>query len=639
MPNVKIDANTVFDDHSHVRLKRKKKTPSQRVDWKSVDSTTFIQMRKKYFNKIIGGDANQVKCIVQVRNSEGNLVECGKVYSNCSSDTKNKHLSKHVGLQEFQGAKLVQGTLDQLVSSDKDHFKNLAVSLVINNNLSFNVLESTEWNAIVTKIMCKENFGSHSAKSRLHDLVVRGTSNLLEVIKSLAWYSISEDEGTVNNSTIVLHGMHYCCSEDLSINNILLRYFETDNKEAVTLCGHWNETIRRYKLNKTQITAFESDQALYYVPRGLGVIHSVCGVHMGDLVLEDNYVYIQEEVDKAVAIRKFVTVGSNEKIYFTKQLAAGLPEKRFPINSMVRFVTHRDSFTHIVCYQQQLIDLLEEKGELDLVLKDTEIETYREVANIFDMMRNVMDKLQSCSICYFMPLFWGIYQKLVLLQKNETRFPPRSGQLLFISGVKESILKRITDTQLTQHQRDLMMKAMLMEPYIKPSILEIFPTVNKQTVLARSKRELLNELTQIIRKKHESQVTIRDLNVEEPNPKKKKVEDDFLSFLAPNEDDEEEPVSTTSKDKEYVWFKKYLDGEQICLSSDASNRFWLDLKEVYPSCFSMVLKYRSILSSSIFEEQCFSQIGRIVTEDRESLKPETVEEIMFYKKNQSLIYK
>ena len=86
----------------------------------------------------------------------------------------------------------------------------------------------------------------------------------------------------------------------------------------------------------------------------MGIKHCVCGVHMLDLSVEDNYNPdsgngIQAEIDKFIAIRKFLTQTSSiEKDYLKAQAQRKEGKSSsFPINSMVRFVTHKESFDHV----------------------------------------------------------------------------------------------------------------------------------------------------------------------------------------------------------------------------------------------------------------------------------------------------
>ena len=122
-----------------------------------------------------------------------------------------------------------------------------------------------------------------------------------------------------------------------------------------------------------------------------------------------------------------------------------------------------------------------------------------------------------------------------------------------------------------------------------------------------------------------------------PKKKKKKEEIDIFSYLKEDEKDEDYDCPI-SKDQEFIWFVEYLKINQGIGSNEASKLFWLDKKDSYPNCFKMVQKYRSILCTSIFEEQLFSVVGKIATEDCTSLKDKTIDEMLFYKKNKMVIF-
>ena len=49
--------------------------------------------------------------------------------------------------------------------------------------------------------------------------------------------SVSEGEGTIDGGTKVLQNIHVC-NEELEIKSYFLKYFDTVNKEAITLIAH-----------------------------------------------------------------------------------------------------------------------------------------------------------------------------------------------------------------------------------------------------------------------------------------------------------------------------------------------------------------------------------------------------------------
>jgi hypothetical protein len=79
--------------------------------------------------------------------------------------------------------------------------------------------------------------------------------------------------------------------------------------------------------------------------------------------------------------------------------------------------------------------------------------------------------------------------------------------------------------------------------------------------------------------------------------------------------------------------KKYLDNDLGIKTSESSELFWKERAKEFPHVIRLVCKYRSVACTSIFEEQCFSTIDKIMTRDRENLRDETVQAMMFCKKN------
>ena len=139
---------------------KKKNTP--KIDSSSISLEDFEKMRKKYYKFTGENKRKQAKCLVKLISPDGKEVECGKIYNNVSTDTCNKHLCKHVTLEEFTGKKLLQGNLNNFIkqfSSVEKELKTLLLSLIVNNNLSWATLDSQEWKDIMSLHMHHDYFG------------------------------------------------------------------------------------------------------------------------------------------------------------------------------------------------------------------------------------------------------------------------------------------------------------------------------------------------------------------------------------------------------------------------------------------------------------------------------------------------
>jgi hypothetical protein len=625
----------------------KKKTPKPKIDMSTVGLNEFQGMRKKYFKWSGEGKERKAFCQAPAKTPDGKDRLCQKEFSDPSSDTQNKHLAHHVLLPEFNGKKLIQGNLNDLIkaNSPEFQFRNIALSFVVNNNLSWNVLESPEWKTLVISHVGTDPFASHAAKTLMKEHTKKGRLKLKLLLEKAVAYSISEDEGTVDSGTKVLQNVHVC-DVDLVIKSYVLKYIDTVNKEAVTLIGHWEKTMDAFNLVKKKISAFGSDQALECVPRGMSIIHIPCATHLLDLSLEDVYIFIREEVEKLTTIRQLLTIKNNETQYHKQQVLKHLPEQCFPITALVRFVTHQQPFTHASKYHEVINLTLELLKNPTLMLKESEIETIKSCVPVFEIVHAGMKATQmtDAHLANYLPIMYGIMHQLDLLGKTDKRFIARSGQELFRQGVYDAIKLRIESSQLNESQRDLMIRSIMMDPYFKSKIATIFPSITSRTsMIARCRKALEAELKEIVRDVRDKQIVIdEESSEEEPPPtapkKKKKVQKDvdLFAYLADEPTgDEDCPLA---KDPEILWFSDYLKNDQGIGSASSSKTFWLEKKVKVPSCFVLVQSYRSILCTSIFEEQTFSQINRIVTEDRASLKDETVEDMLFFKKNKSLIF-
>ena len=288
-----------------------------------------------------------------------------------------------------------------------------------------------------------------------------------------------------------------------------------------------------------------------------------------DLSLEDNYIFIKEEVEKAIDIRKFITTSSElYLLYSEEQSNAHLPERSIPINSMVRFVTYEDIFNHISIYTHPLNSLLSIHKE-SLVLRESEIETYSTLCDVFKAARACMKTLQCHPISHYLMCMWGLMFQLKNLLKKES-FGERTGQELFTNCLIRSIEERVgTSVQLNDKQRDLLVRAMLMDPFTKNTLKSVFPSICKQTRIAAQKKELVSELTGLIRKLRELKSSEEEEETEPAKKKKKKSDDmvDIFAFLEPvrEQTDVNAPIT---KDPELKWFvDEYLSKDQTCSSN------------------------------------------------------------------------
>ena len=410
-----------------------------------------------------------------------------------------------------------------------------------------------------------------------------------------------------------------------------------------------------FQIESEQVAGFASDHALAYVPNAMGFGHVPCGTHALDLSLEDNYLTcIKEEVDKFVKIRQYLTATTSVGQEYTRCQEKHCDTiKSFPINSMVRFVTHEDAFNHIKIFWRACNETLESNGQGSLILKESEVQTSEGCSMIFEMVRHAMKELQGSMCCKYLPILYGLILKLEKLKSNHPNlFVAATGQELFRVGVMASISKRVggegEDKQLTLATRKCLVKAMLMEPYLKCKIdvktgglelSKVFPRWIRSRFNEECKKELVKECEHLIQQSIVGTGTVEDgdsSSDEEPKKKKKKKNEHAESMLEFLEDEGDMTRDSEKKkvNDELEWFKKkYLESDIGVNSIEASEIYWQDRRKKYPNVIKLLCKYRSIACTSIFEEECFSQIKKIVTEDRESLKDTTIEGMMFFKKN------
>ena len=558
-----------------------------------------------------------------------------------------------------------ENILKFIPKQDSFSFETCATMMIIETNSSWNLLESPWWKRIVIQYCARPfGFGSHAAKNYMVQINTNLKMKILNLLSRIPYYSISEDEGTITGFTKVLHNIHVFDPHDFKYKTFFLRYFETQDKKSETLTAHWDTSFSIWNIKKDFIASFVSDQALAYVPNSFGFIHIPCGVHLLDLSLEDNYdTTINEEVKKLKKIREFITSKTSiEQKYFEYQYSkCQLPTQSFPINSLVRFVTHQQVFDHVCSYWKACNAMFIDDDSL--ILKESEILTLRGCSIIFNEVRTTMLEMQSSMCCKYFALLYGLIISLKNLPSKQGMKEiftdagiKKSTQDLLRLGIISSIERRICgidhegkNSQLTKDAKTFLIKSMLMEPYLKSKIdvkfmekeSKIFPQIIRNTTVEDAKKQLIKELEIIIKINKKNQDSIQNIFSDNESPlkkKKKDVNEDFnksiMDNLESDTSEEEDVDEDIIGNNELKWFKKnYLQSNVGIKSLETSEAFWKEKKKDFPYIIKLLCKYRSVACTSIFEEQCFSSINKIVTLDRESMLDKTVEAMMFFKKN------
>ena len=143
--------NTIAHPDAIQRTKRGKEL---RIDLISVPSEQLTKMRQKYFSK-------SGKCLVVETFPDGKSHPCEHAtFSNPSTDTQNKHLSKHIHLIEWSSYRLSEKISQK---EKKTSFNEKVVKFFVKQRVAFSAIDSNEWIEIEKEIH-KEHLVQKSLK-------------------------------------------------------------------------------------------------------------------------------------------------------------------------------------------------------------------------------------------------------------------------------------------------------------------------------------------------------------------------------------------------------------------------------------------------------------------------------------------
>ena len=139
--------------------------------------------------------------------------------------------------------------------------------------------------------------------------------------------------------------------------------------------------------------------------------------------------------------------------------------------------------------------------------------------------------------------------------------------------------------------------------------------------------------------KHLSSKATTSSSTTQPTAKRPRIDYSFKLAIPDSDSDDEDGIESSQRvDKEIADEINLFYSRKISIDDDLDPlKFYLEHQTTYPHLSRLCKMLFSIQASSVPSESLFSKTGKITRDDRNRLRPELVESLIFLKENMKFV--
>lgn len=333
-------------------------------------------------------------------------------------------------------------------------------------------------------------------------------------------------------------------------------------------------------------------------------------------------------VDRAVAVcKKVVSVFSfswkKRRDLASAQAELGLPSHQLITETPTRWGSRQKMIERVLEQEKAIARVLgSDKKTRQLVPTWQDIDVMESINKAVSPLQEFTDALSGeayVSVSYLKPVLHLFNSSILRAHDDDTDLTKR---------IKTTILQYLYCKYSDPVTDELLNIASLMDPRFRTTYIE-------HDKLEGIKQKVVKELTSLLPDKNLETTVQMTQDVEqeeqrtEAGAKRKKTLASFLKKTAPTAS---QPVIQSEEDKVKAELTAYLMSPDVDSDTDPLH-WWKANETIFPRLSKLAKKHLCIPASSAPSERVFSAGGNIITCHRASLKPETVDRLVFLSRN------
>ena len=314
-----------------------------------------------------------------------------------------------------------------------------------------------------------------------------------------------------------------------------------------------------------------------------------------------------------------------------KQKLLGLPEHQLINDCITRWGSTYEMLKRFLEQQQAICAMLLEDGDNRTLMPSTdEIATMEELVEILKHFYQATEILSGelyPTIGVVFPILNRFLTVLLVSDSND-------------KDVAKKIKEKIKQDLVTRYQSDEIENVLFISMYLDPrfKLLSMLTEQQKRAVQSAVKVELTTTILHEREKNQEteqiasqSESTIHSEQLEQPQPKRTKLEKFFDSAFRPRagENSSASEVAATE-------LQRYELEEPLGLENKQPLLWWKERELLYKYLSLLSKKFLCITATSVPSERLFSSAGNLVAEKRSRLTSDNIDKLIFLYENKTL---